>query len=75
LFTPFFCARQLKQGALQAWSQHTPSAQNPLLHCWFPVQGSPAPSKGEHFPVLQKKPDTHPASSLQAVGQMPLRHR
>jgi hypothetical protein len=44
---------QASHWPLQAWSQHTPSAQNPLAHALLMVHAPPGGSRGVHTPAAQ----------------------
>ena len=44
---------QASHWPLQAWSQHTPSAQKPLAHALLMVHAPPGGSRGVHTPAAQ----------------------
>jgi len=46
-------ALQASHWPLQAWSQHTPSAQKPLAHALLMVHAPPGGSLGVHTPAAQ----------------------
>jgi hypothetical protein len=69
-----FCAApaataQAWQAPLQGESQHTPSAQKPLLHWVSAVQVVPSGRLETQAPPLQKFPGLHCASEEQEVAQ------
>ncbi len=62
---------QRSQLWLQAFAQHTPSAQNPDAHWPAESQGAPAGCRGSHPASTQKRPVAHWRGLLQLVGQAP----
>jgi hypothetical protein len=46
-----WAAVQAWQVPVHAWSQQTPSAQNPLVHWLAIAHGAPSVTLGMHFPM------------------------
>jgi len=63
---------QRSQLPLQAWSQHTPSAQNPVWHSALEPHMTPASLRGAQTPLLQKRPEAHWREVVQVAGHEPL---
>jgi hypothetical protein len=52
---PFKTAEQALHVPAQAWSQQTPSTQNPLMHCEADEQGLPFVWSLLHVPLLESQ--------------------
>jgi hypothetical protein len=63
---------QRSQLPLQAWLQHTPSAQKPDAHSALEPHIAPGTLSVTHAPLSQNRPDAHCREVVQVVGQEPL---
>jgi hypothetical protein len=73
LQVPLVVARlQRSQLPLQAWVQHTPSAQKPEPHSELEPQFVPITLRVAQWPLSQNRPDAHCREVVQVVGQEPL---
>ena len=68
---PLSAAVHARQRPVQAWSQHTPSAQKPEIHCAFRLQLVPfAPSGRQLLLAVSHQEDAmHKVSLVQVVAQ------
>jgi hypothetical protein len=73
LQVPFEAARlHRSQLPLQAWLQHTPSAQKPDWHSELEPQVAPSCLSTTQLPLLQKRPGEHWREVVQVTGHEPL---